>query len=224
MNIKLDMSILFIFAFIQLATVTSSAVNYQSSRMAFISTRSRVRNGVVYSDNNHHRFESSDRDSSCYSEKYDSITYAEAWRIRTRLGHDAALPHYKQLLSKSFGADTSAATRIAALDTSLTLLDNVARPSASSLEWREDIEKLRTILAKCEYNHMSIEKIFKGSQGDQNSFEQNKNNNSYPFGPIYVKPLSPGQYLGEFLGEALDACDYAHLNFSHSCSNRNQLL
>ena len=215
--------LLFILAFIQPTTLASPVAKYESAHTAFISLRLRVRNGRVYSDDStHQHFELSDAGSS-YSEKYDSITYAEAWRMRTQLGHDSAVPYYKQLLSKSFGGDTSAATRIAALEESLTLLDNVARPSASSTEWRKDIEQLKIILAKFDYNHKSIRRIFKGSPGEPDSFEQHENNNIYPFGPIYAKPLSPGQYLGELFWETLDVYDRTHLNF-FSYSFCNQLL
>jgi methylase of polypeptide subunit release factors len=123
-----------------------------------------------------------------------SDAYIEAWGIRTRLGHHAAVPYYKRLLSESATRDTSAATQIAASDTSLKLLNQVGRVKD------RDIANLRAVLKTSHYNHSTIrESIFNLPVGpsvqhtNPDSFEIYKNN--YPFGPIYARPLQPGQYL-----------------------------
>ena len=137
------------------------------------------------------------------SENSSSITYAEAWRIKIREGHQDAVPYYKELLSGN-ARDTSAATRIAASDDSLKMLGEVPRTHAANPEWEKDIADLRTVLEQSHYNHYSVrEHIFNLPVGplvlqdnmktDLHSLEKYQNN--YPFGPIYAKPLQPGQYL-----------------------------
>lgn len=128
-----------------------------------------------------------------------SCTYSESWRIRTQQGHHSSVPLYKQLLSYNVH-DTSASTRIAASENSLGFLDQIGRPCASLLDYSKDIEKLRILLENSHYNHAAMrEHVFNlpvGSSTQQttlDSFEQYKNN--YPFGPIYARPLRPGQHL-----------------------------
>jgi methylase of polypeptide subunit release factors len=144
----------------------------------------------------------SNNDSSSDQIDDSSISYAEAWQIRTGLGHHAAVPYYQELLSKT-DRDTSAATRIAASETSTERLSQVARSHSSSTEWKNDIAKLQIVLQKSRYNHTTMrEYIFNLPVGlssntdrnqDYNSFDQYKNN--YPFGPIYVRSLYAGQHL-----------------------------
>ncbi|KAL7518815.1 hypothetical protein ACHAWX_003618 [Stephanocyclus meneghinianus] len=156
------------------------------------------------------------------SHKSWNEAYAEAWRMRTRFGHHAAVPYYKQILSSrenSLG-DTSASTRIAASEMSLRMLDLVGRSYSSrkstgretnnvdvdcaDVAWEKDIGKLRNLLEKSHYNHSTIrQSVFNlpvGCMARQQhlnyhsaSLEMYKNN--YPMGPIYARPLEPGQYL-----------------------------
>ena len=129
-------------------------------------------------------------------------TYSEAWQIRTQQGHHAAICYYKHLLSNNV-QDTSAATRIAASKNSLKVLDQVGRPHVSSIDWENDISKLKDILDQSQYNHSAMrEFIFNLPVGlslqettleAESSFERYKNN--YPFGPIYARSLRPGQHL-----------------------------
>ena len=144
-----------------------------------------------------------------------SKAYKEAWRIRTQLGHHAAVSHYKQILSTETWAacDTSAATRIAASDESLLRLDQLGRHYAfraletqnlvanSAAEWERDIGSLRTLLENSGYNHSTIrQSIFNLPVGPyahmdhhNTSLEQFKN--AYPMGPIYARSLQPGHCI-----------------------------
>jgi hypothetical protein len=122
-------------------------------------------------------------------------TYSEAWRIRTQRGHHSAIPLYKHLLSNNVH-DSSASSRIAASEHSLGFLDQIGRPYASLPDYIEDIERLRILFQNSHYNHAAMrEYVFNLPVGPSthDSFEQYKNN--YPFGPIYARPLQPGQHL-----------------------------
>lgn len=148
----------------------------------------------------HARFSSSMLQVADESEHANAaFTYSEAWRIRTQRGHHSAVPLYKHLLNDNVH-DTSASTRIAASEHSLGFLDQIGRPYASLPAYIEDIERLRILLQNSHYNHAAMrEHVFNLPVGPStqtlthDSLEQYKNN--YPFGPIYARPLQPGQHL-----------------------------
>lgn len=149
-----------------------------------------------------------------------TISYAEASLIRTRAGHNAAIHHYRQLLLSN-PQDTSAATRIAASETSLPLLakvgwqysqlnnDHQTTTILTDQDWEEDIEKLHKLFHLSNYQHSFLRKyIFNLSTGivnnndvddgekqHQQSPSLGKYKNDYPMGPTYVRPLVAGQGL-----------------------------
>ena len=139
------------------------------------------------------------------------VTYSEAWRIRIQRGHQDAAIYYRELLLSN-ARDTSAATRIAASDDSLKMLCEIPRTHTSDAELEKDIADLRTVLKQSHYDHSSIRgHIFNLPVGpilqhtDPHSLE--KYQNHYPFGPIYAKPLQPGQHfdINSLLDETQEA-------------------
>ena len=128
----------------------------------------------------------------------DTTGYAEAYRLRTQNGHDAAFDRYRQLLLQN-PQDTSAATRMAASEYSLRSL---ARVGVSYSQLNEDVDKLHNLLNLTHYCHSSIRKhIFNlptGITNDVDGFDSQsmgRYKNDYPMGPTYVRPLVAGQGL-----------------------------
>lgn len=153
----------------------------------------------------------------------EKTTYQTAARIRTQHGHDAAVPHYKQLLFNQYNnvdavGDTSAASRVAACVDSMKMLRNVGRPydqrsweneSSRNInqqgsthhhrQWNSDIQQLHHVLNMSHYHHSAIRQhVFNLPTGTANTSSDDDDSleqykNNYPFGPSYVRTLVAGQ-------------------------------
>lgn len=102
--------------------------------------------------------------------------YAQARNVRTRLGHEASLPLYKNLLQNN-PDDVTAATRIAQCP------DTPFRHDAACPHDPEQIRKLRQLLHDSNYNNRHIRCMFGISENHKLAFAS---------GPVYLTPAAAG--------------------------------
>lgn len=102
--------------------------------------------------------------------------YAQARNVRTRLGHEAALPLYQKLLQDNPN-DVTAATRIAAC------ADAPSRQDAACPHDLEQIRKLRQVLHDSNYDHKHIRTLVGIGENHKLAFS---------IGPVYLTPVTAG--------------------------------
>lgn len=128
------------------------------------------------------------------------VTYSEARNVRAKLGHEAAVDLYKELLELN-ADDTSAAIRIASARSSPKRHD-LACPDIQETKIQEQVNELRRVLEKSSYTHNQIQNIF--GVRPLSEIDRKKNEDDITkdealgsvFGPIYVKPVAAGSKRG----------------------------
>ena len=124
------------------------------------------------------------------------VTYSEARNVRAKLGHEASVDLYKELLELN-ADDISATIRIASARSSPTRHD-LACPGVQKAKVQLQVNELRTILERSSYTHIHIQRIFgvrPFSEMDFNNSEEDITKNEAlgsTYGPIYIKPVTVG--------------------------------
>jgi hypothetical protein len=118
-------------------------------------------------------------------------SYKQARDIRTKQGHEAAVHHYQDLISRY--DDVTAASRIAASPSS-PLRHDLACP-IDDIATKEMIPNLENVLQRSGYNHRNIQRLFGIRQ--LSDLEKNSDGEwgkaaalAFARGPVYVKPVS----------------------------------
>lgn len=127
-------------------------------------------------------------------------TYSDARNVRVKLGHDAAVALYKELLEMN-ADDMSAAIRIASARSSPKRHD-LACPDIRRPKVKQQVNRLRIVLGKSSYNHTQIQKLFgvrplteSESRAKGRDITKNEALGS-AFGPVYIKPVVAGSQSG----------------------------
>jgi hypothetical protein len=102
--------------------------------------------------------------------------YAQARNVRTRLGHEAALPLYQKLLQDNPN-DVTAATRIAACP------ETPSRHDATCSYDIKQIRKLRQVLHDSNYDNKHVQNMF--GIGERHKL-------AFCIGPVYLTPAAAG--------------------------------
>jgi len=127
-------------------------------------------------------------------------TYSEARNVRVKLGHDAAVALYKELLELN-ADDASAAIRIASARSSPKRHD-LACPDIRQTKVKQQVNELRIVLGKSSYTHTQIQKLFgvrpltelKSRKKGQDITKNEALGSA--FGPVYIKPVVAGPQSG----------------------------